>query len=112
MADVGKKRVLWGALLAWSPWIPVLIGLGMTLGEQKATGVRAVAGGLTELFVAWGIGAILIAQVAAIILLSRAFSAGHVMRNLLSVVSICLSGTLLLLIGLFLWLSWFQAGHS
>ncbi len=115
MEDVNKRRVCWGALLAWIPWVPILIGLGMTLrgiAKQKATGIGAVAGGLNELFVVWGIGAIFIGQVAAIVLLCRAFSAGHVIRNLFCAVTICLSGMLLLLVGLFLWLSWFQAHHS
>ncbi len=113
--ETNKKRVRWGALLVWSPWIPIAIGLGITLrgiAKQKAAGIGAVAGGLTELFVVWGIGAILIGQVTGIILLSRALSAGHWMRNLFSFVSICLSLLMLLLVGLFLWLSWFQAHHS
>jgi hypothetical protein len=112
MNDVDKKRVCWAALLVWTPWIPIFIGLGMALAKRKATGIGAVAGGLNELFVVWGIGAVLIGQVAAIILLSRAFSAGHSVRNLFSVLSICLSAMLLLLVGLFLWLSWFQAHQS
>jgi len=23
-----KRRFLWGALLAWAPWIPTLLGMG------------------------------------------------------------------------------------
>ncbi len=107
-----KRRFLWGVALAWAPWLPILIGLGHTLSRQKATGIGAVAGGLTELFVVWGIAAMLIGQVAAIVLLFRAFSPGHWMRSLLSALSICLSGLMLILLGLFLWLSWFQAHHS
>ena len=115
MDELKKKRVLWGVLLAWAPWIPILIGLGNTLihiSREKATGIGAVAGGLTEIFVVWGIGTILIGQVGAMVLLFRAFSPGHWMRGLFSVLSICLSALMLLLIGLFLWLSWFQKHHS
>jgi hypothetical protein len=113
--ELKKRRFLWGVVLAWTPWLPILIGLGHTLlgiSRQKATGIGAVAGGVTELFVVWGIAAILIGQVTAISFLFRAFSAGHWMRSLLSVLSICLSGLMLILLGLFLWLSWFQAHHS
>jgi hypothetical protein len=113
--NVKTKRFLWGVALAWVPWIPIGIGLGnalASLSRQKATGIGVVAGGLTELFVVWGIGAVLIGQVVAIILLCRAFSPGHRMRGLFSVLSICLSGLMLLLVGLFLWLSWFQKHHS
>jgi hypothetical protein len=112
---VRKKRFLWGVALAWTPWIPILIGLGDALigiSRQKATGIGVVTGGLTELFVVWGIGAILIGQVVAIVLLFRAFSPGHWVRSLFSVLSIRLSGFMLLLLGLFFWLSWFQAHHN
>jgi hypothetical protein len=115
MDEINKKRIRWGALLVWGPWIPIAVGLGITLrgiAKQKATGIGAVAGGLTELFVVWGIGAILIGQVAAIILLYRAVAAGHWVRNLFSFVSIGLSLLMLLLVGLFLWLSWFQVHHG
>ncbi len=115
MDELKKKRFLWGALLAWAPWIPILIGLGNTLihiSKEKAAGICAVAGGLTEIFVVWGIGAILIGQVASMVLLSRAFSPGHWMRSLFSVLAICLSALMLLLVGLFRLLSWSQAHHA
>ncbi len=110
--ELKRRRLLWGVGLAWTPWLPIMIGLGRTLSRQKATGIGAVAGGVNELFVVWGIAAVLISQVAAIFLLFRAFSPGHWMRSLFSVLSICLSGLMLILLGLFLWLSWFQAHHS
>jgi hypothetical protein len=113
--ELKKKRFLWGVLLAWAPWVPILVGLGHTLlgiSRQKATGIGAVAGGLTEIFVVWGIGAILIGQVVAMILLFRAFSSEHWIRSSFSILSICLSALMLVLVGLFLWLSWFQAHHS
>jgi hypothetical protein len=106
-----KKRFLWGVFLAWAPWIPSIGYALRGISEQKATGLGAVAGGLTELFVVCGIGAILIGQVAAIVLLFRAFSPGHWMRSLFSALSICMSGLMLLLVGLFFWLSWFQTHH-
>ncbi len=113
--DLKKKRFLWGAGLAWAPWIPTLIGIGYGLRgiwEDKATGLGVVAAGLTELFAVFGIGAILVVQVAAIVLLSRAFSPGHWLRSLFSVLSICLSGLMLLLVGFFFWVSWFRSQHN
>jgi hypothetical protein len=110
-----KRRFVWGVLLAWAPWIPILIGLGnalISIPRQKATGIGVVAGGLTELFVVWGVGAIVIGQVVAIVLLFRAFSAGHWARSLFTMLSIGLSSLMLILVGLFLWLSWFQVHHS
>jgi hypothetical protein len=97
--------------LAWAPWVPTLIGLGYALRGilgAKATGIGVVFGGLTELFAVCGIGAILIGEVAAIILLVRTFAPGHWMRSLFSILSISMSALMLFIVGLFLWLSWFQ----
>ncbi|MGB8988422.1 MAG: hypothetical protein WCC37_17625 [Candidatus Sulfotelmatobacter sp.] len=113
--ELKKRRFLWGIGLAWAPWIPMLVGIGNVfkgISEQKATGVGAVAGGLSEMFVLWGIASIFISQVVAMVLLVRAFSPGHWARSLFSVVSISMSGLMLLLVGLSFWLAWFQAHHS
>jgi hypothetical protein len=110
-----KRRFLRGARLAWAPWIPTLFVMGYAfrgIWEQKATGLGAVAGGLSESFVVCGIGAILVGEIAAIVLLFRAFPPGHWMRSLFSVLSICFSGWMLLLVGLFFWLSWFQTHRN
>jgi len=112
--ELKKKRFLWGVVLAWAPWVPILVGLGralLSISNQKATGIGAVAGGLSEIFVVWGVGAVLIGQVAAIILVCRAYSPGHWFRSLFSILCACMSTMMLALIGLFLWLSWFQAHH-
>jgi hypothetical protein len=113
--ELKKKRFMWGVALAWAPWIPTLIGLRIAfrgISEQKATGLGAVGAGLVESFVLCGIIAILIGQMTAIVLLLRAFSSGHWVRSLFSVLSICLSGLMLLLVFLFLWVSWFQSHHA
>jgi hypothetical protein len=112
--DLKKRRFLWGVVLAWAPWIPTLIGIAYAfwISGQKATGLGAAAGGLGEIFVLYGVAAILVGQIAAIVLLSRAFSPGHCARSLFSVVSICFSGLMLLLVGIFLWFSWFQTHHN
>jgi hypothetical protein len=108
--ELKKRRFLWGVVLAWTPWIPTLIGIGYAfrgISEQKATGLGAVAGGLSEIFALYGIGAILVTQTAAIVLLIRAFSAGHWGRSLFAVLSICLSGLTLFIVGFSFWFSWF-----
>jgi hypothetical protein len=113
--ELKRRRFLLGVGLAWTPWISTLVGIGYTfrgIWEQKATGLGAVAGGLSETFVLYGIGAILLVQIAAIVLLFRAFSPGHWARSLFCVVSICMSGLMLLLVGFFLWFSWFQTHHN
>jgi hypothetical protein len=113
--ELNKKRFFWGALLAWGPWIPVMVGVGNALigiSRERATGIGAVAGGLTEQFVMWGIVAILISQITAIVLLYRAFSPVHWLRSFFSFLSICLSGLMVLLVVFFLWFFWFQMPHA
>jgi hypothetical protein len=105
------RRFFWGLFLAWTPWIPILATLALAfrgVSNTKATGIAVLAGGFTEVLVLWGIVAILVGQVAAIILLSKTFSSGHWPRNLFSVISICLSGFMLILVGFLVWLSWFH----
>lgn len=112
MEELKKKRFAWGVFLAWTPWIPAMISLRYAfkgISEQKATGLGAVAASLSELFVVWGIGAMIISQVAAIFWLCRAFSHEHWIRNVLSAISLCLSGLMLMIVCFSLWFAWFQA---
>jgi len=109
MDSLKKKRFLWGRLLAWAPWLPTTIGLGFVfrgIAAEKATGLAAVAGGLTETFLLFGLLAAVVFEVTAIILLASAFASGHWLRSSFSVVSLLLSGLMLFLVGVFLWLSW------
>jgi hypothetical protein len=62
---------------------------------SRATRLVAVAGGLAQMFAVW-IGAILIGQATAILLL-RVFSPGDWMQNLFPVLSIYMSGLMLLI---------------
>jgi hypothetical protein len=114
MDPLKKRRALWGVLLAWTPWLPIMIGLGSAfrgIAAEKATGLAAVAGGLTETFVLFGLLTTFVFEVAAIILLVRAFEPGHWLRSLFLAFSLCLSSLMLLLFGAFLWISWFRIRH-
>jgi hypothetical protein len=111
--DTKRKRFLWGVALAWVPWVPTIIGLGSAfrgIANTKATGIAAVAGGFVEMQVMVGLAATLICEVSAIALLFRAFSRGHELRSAFSVISICMSGLLIILFGLSVWFFWF-ANH-
>lgn len=114
MDPLKKKRFFWGVLLAWIPWLLTMIGVGNALrgiAAEKATGLAAVAGGLAETFLLFGLLVTVVSEVAAIILLVRAFERGHWLRSLFLAFSLCLSGLMLLLFGIFLWLSWFRMHH-
>lgn len=89
----------------------MIIGLNIALGgifTSKATGIAAIAGGLAEGFVLWGVCAMIIGQVAAIVLLLRAFSIRGLTRTLFSLLSICMSVLMLFLVGSFLLITWFR----
>lgn len=114
MADAIKRRFLIGVLLAWAPWIPTIAGLVYVfrgISTTKATGLGVVAGGLAESFVLWGIIAMVVAQVAAIVWLGKSFSPEHRWRNLVSIFSIVLSGLMLVLVCLFVASMWFLSRH-
>lgn len=101
-ASLTNKRFWWALLLAWVPWVPALTGLIIVSSNSKATGLAAVAGGLVELLVWWGIVTMFIAQIAAIVWLLRSFSSAHLVRSLIAAGSIMASGLTLFLVGAFL----------
>jgi len=112
--DIKRKRFLWGVCLAWTPFLFLIIGIFSAfngIAREKATGLAVVAGGLTELFSTFGLAAILVLEVAAIILLLRATSGARPLRTFFSVISICCSVFMLTILVLFLWLFVFQFHH-
>lgn len=109
-----QKRFLWGVALAWIPWIPAMVGLRNAfagISNTKATGLAAVAGGIAEAYVTFGLVATLICEGAAIVLLFGAFARGHGVRSAFSVLSICMSGLMILLFCLSVWFLWLQSNH-
>jgi hypothetical protein len=89
--------------------VPLIIGLSNTfrgISAQKATGIGAVAGGLTEAYVTFGLLLAFVFPVTAIVLLVKSFSGGHPLRGVLSVLCICWNALTLAFAGLFVWL-WF-----
>jgi hypothetical protein len=92
-----------------------MIGLASAfrgISNTKAAGLAAVAGGLAETYVLVGVAATLICQVSAMTLSFRAFSRDHGVRSAFSVLSICVSGLMILVFGLSLWLFWFESHHT
>jgi hypothetical protein len=95
-----RQLYLWGLTLAWIPALPIVIFLVNALrgiSENKATGLGAVAGGISEASVVSGLLFILFCCVGAIVCLARSFSRRHPGRTILSVLSICWSVFVLLL---------------
>lgn len=106
--DTTKARFIKGVLLAWIPFLcfmlPLFVSLFRSFSTEKATGIGAVAGGVSEGLATFGLAAIVISQIAAILLLARTFNRAHALRGFFSVVSICCSLILLAFIGLAVWL--------
>jgi hypothetical protein len=112
--EIKRKHFLGGVSLVWIPFLffatPTLIGLSHVfrgVSREKATGLAAVAGGVTELLATFGLAVTLVFEVVAIILLLRSFSGERPARAILSALSICCSGFMLVIIGLLLCLNAF-----
>jgi hypothetical protein len=105
--DAKKRRFLWGVLLAWIPFFflvfPAVLSAFREISTSKTTGLGVVAAGLAEAFVNFGLAATFAFEVAAIVLLVRAFSKEHTLRSFFAVISICCSGLMLAILGLCLW---------
>lgn len=104
--DRRKAQLLWGVALAGLSSLPFLIlfsNLFRGISREKATGLAAVAGGLTEAYVTFGFILSLVLPVASIVLLARSFSGADRMRKVLSSLLIVCSSFLLLLWGLCGW---------
>ena|SRR5579864_4398354 len=109
-----RNRFVWGLVLAWAPAIPFIIGMSNTfrgISEHKATGLGAVAGGLAEAYLIFGLVAVFAFQVGAIVLLAGSFSEGHLLRAFFSLASIGWSVLTLLFFGLSLWLNFVYLSH-
>ena len=112
--ELKQKRFLWAVALAWAPWVPMMIGIGhlfVGISSSKATGLAAVVGGFAEMYVLTGLAATVICEVCAMVLLFRAFSRGHGVRSAVSVLSICISGLMMILFCLSVWALW-SAKHQ
>lgn len=110
-----KKRFRYGLLLAWVPLIffivPTAIGIIRAIAQmssEKATGLAAVAGGVSEVAATFGLVVIVASEIVAIVMLIRTFSRSHLTRTVVAIFSVGCSGLLLLVMGLFLW---FAIGH-
>jgi hypothetical protein len=98
---------VWGMVLAWIPSIPLIVGIFHSfrgISGQKATGLGAIAGGVSEAYLTFGLSFTLISLPAAIILLGKSFSAAHRIRALLSVLSMCWTALMLFIFGASAWL--------
>ena len=106
--DSAVKTFTRGVLLTWVPFllfmIPMFANAFRGINNSKATGVAAVAGGIAEGLVWFGLAAIVLTQIGAIFLLARTFNRGNFLRSLFSAISIISSLLLISFMALFVWL--------
>lgn len=92
-----------GLAFAWIPvllfMVPAAMQIFRSVSGQKATGLGAVAGGLTNGLVIFGIVAVVACEVYGVVLLARSFSRQHMAASLLALVSIAFAALVLLLVG-------------
>jgi hypothetical protein len=102
-----RKWFVRGTVVTCTLSIPLIIGMSNAfrgVSAEKATGLAAVAGGLAEAYVTFGVVLAFALPITAIFLLSRSFARGHGVRSLFSLLCICWNALMLALAGLFLWL--------
>jgi hypothetical protein len=103
-----------GLVFAWIPLlffiVPILVSLFREISTQKATGIGAVAGGVSEALATSGLFAIVACEVYAVILLVETFAKGELLKRLVAIVSIGCASLLILLVGALV--VWFMRSSS
>ena len=103
-----KTRFSLGVTLTWLPlfviMVPIVLGVLRSISSNKATGLGAVAGGISEALLMFGLITLIVSQVAAIVFLSKSFEKGHALRGFVSLASIGCSVLLLSTMAIVVWL--------
>ena len=111
--DAEKKRLLWGAGLAWVPALMVMVPTIMNgfrgASQEKATGLAVVAGGMLEALVTFGLVAFVACQLGAIVALAREIRRGGVGRTAFCMASMGFSLVMLTVMLLTVWWWWHLA---
>ncbi len=115
LVDGWSTKFRIGILLAWIPFlvivIPAFFEVFRGITNQKATGLGAVAGGLSHAFVTFGVSAFVVAQLLAIVFLIRSIGTGGAVQNIFAILSIGLCVVTLAATGLLFWIMLFVIPH-
>jgi hypothetical protein len=82
------------------------------ISESKATGLGAIVGWLSEGVMTFGLAALVVSEIAAVVLLARSFSRDHSLRRFFSVLSMGCAVFVVALLGLLLWLLRYSPSFS
>jgi hypothetical protein len=108
--ETEKKRLLWGAALAWVPVLVVIVPMVVMLNREKATGLAVVAAEMTETLVTFGVIAFVACQLGAIVLLAWEIRRAGWGRTAFCLVSIGCSLVVLTAVLLSVWSVWHGGG--
>jgi len=101
-----RRTFFWGVVLAWTPIALFVLGIVramLEISSQRTSGLGAVAGGLSEVLITYGLLVALASQILAVVLLVRAFTSQQSLkRKFFSAISICCACLVLLLCGVVL----------
>jgi hypothetical protein len=109
-----RKWFFWGAVLAGIssiPFITLFFNALRGISQEKATGLGAIAGGLTKAYETFGLILTFVLPVAAIVLLSRSFTGGNLTHKIFSLLFIVWTGCMLLVYCLGGWFVFVQFPH-
>lgn len=105
-----NRKFTKAVVFAWVPLLfliaPILFGIFSSISNNKATGLGAVAGGLSEGLATFGLVAIIACEVYAMILFVRTFSGGSLLTRFVAIVSI--GCAVFYLLFLFVFLGWLR----
>ena len=101
---MSDDKKLWRGLgLTWAPWlvviVPVVFNMFRGIREQKATGLGAVAAGITEALVIWGLLSFLVCEVGGMVSLAKSVRGRDRLRSVLAVMSMICAVLALALVG-------------
>lgn len=94
-----ERRFRWGMLLAVLTFLPFGIALEnafQSISAAKTTGLGAVAGGFSELYVTFGVAAMMLFAAGGILLLVRGFSKENPLRIMASLLGFAWCGFVLI----------------
>ena len=106
LGTLGRQRFFFGLLLAWAPLLSFVWIAFRSISSQKTSGLGAVAGGVSEALITFGLIAGVAFQIAAIFLLVRSCREDRrPLRIVVVTISVCWAALILVAYGLLFWKS-------
>jgi hypothetical protein len=105
--DPKKRMFFYGMLLTLLILVPSIISIMVSfrgISEQRATGLGAVAGGISEAYAIYGMAFTIVAPIVVIVFFIKSLAPGHAFRSLISWLLIGWSSLMLTYFALGAWI--------